>query len=170
MFALFVLCLLMVYLIVVNLIGNLLMNSYAKILMSNWSGISKMKILPDTRPGLIDSDEMNVLYPKNLLTGNRDADIVRAMDARTPPVVRQQILANIDTIPPDQVNPNLSDDDKLSVMKSRYCQSRPELADYGDYLEKIAEQGIVSDDSSSNDVAHDADDGDMESSDDVNNE
>ena len=135
----------MVYLIVVNLIGNLLMNSYAKILMANWSGTSKLKILPDAKPGFIDSDEMNVLYPKNLLTGNRDADIVRAMDARTPPVVRQQILANIDTIPPDQVNPNLSDDDKLSVMKSRYCQSRPELSDYGDYLEKIAEQGIVPD-------------------------
>ena len=136
----------MVYLIVVNLIGILLMNSYAKILMSNWRGSSKMKILPDTKPGLIDSEQMNVLYPKNLLTGNRDADIVRAMDARTPPVLRQQILANIDTLPPDSVNPNLSDDDKLSVMKSRYCQSRPELRDYGDYLERVAEQGIVSDD------------------------
>lgn len=122
------------------------MNTYAKILMCNWSGSSKMKIFPDTTPGLIDSDQMNVLYPKNLLTGNRDADIVRAMDARTPPVLRQQILANIDTIPPDKVNPNLSDDDKLSVMKSRYCQSRPELSDYGDYLERIAEKGIVSDD------------------------
>lgn len=159
----------MVYLIVVNLIGILLMNSYAKILMSNWRGSSKMKILPDTKPGLIDSEQMNVLYPKNLLTGNRDADIVRAMDARTPPVLRQQILANIDTLPPDKVNPNLSDDDKLSVMKSRYCQSRPELSDYGDYLEGIAEQGIVSEDSSSNDVVHGADgDGEKSSNDDKN--
>ena len=134
------------------------MNTYAKILMCNWSGSSKMKIFPDTKPGLIDSDQMDVLYPKNLLTGNRDADIVRAMDARTPPVLRQQILANIDTIPPDQVNPNLSDDDKLSVMKSRYCQSRPELSDYGDYLERIAEQGIVSDDVKSPDDVNSPDD------------
>lgn len=111
---------------------------------------------------------MNVLYPKNLLTGNRDADIVRAMDARTPPVVRQQILANIDTIPPDSVNPNLSDDDKLSVMKSRYCQSRPELSDYGDYLEKIAEQGIVSDDVKSPVDVKSLDD--VKSPDDVQNE
>ena len=156
----------MVYLIVVNFIGSLLMNAYAKLLMSNWCGSSKMKIQPNANPGLIDSDDMNLLYPKNLLTGNRDADIVRAMDARTPPVVRQQILANIDAIPPDQVKLNLSDDDKLSVMKSRYCQSRPELSDYGDYLERIAEEGIVSDDSSSNDVVHGGDDS-TNSSDDV---
>ena len=118
------------------------MSAYATILMSHWRGTSSLKA-PDLSktPKLLDPDEVNTNFPINEETRNRDASIVRAMDARTPPLVRQQLMANIDTLPPDPDPSGISDEDKLTMMKSRYCQSRPEMADYRDYLSGIAEEG-----------------------------
>lgn len=118
------------------------MNGYATILMSRWHGSSSLKA-PDLSktPNLLDPDEVNTNFPINEETRTRDASIVRAMDARTPPLVRQQLMAGIDTLPPDPDTSGLSDEDKLSMMKSRYCQSRPEMADYREYLSGIVEDG-----------------------------
>lgn len=121
------------------------MNKYAQILMSRWRGVPTLQTVDTSkRPKLINQDEMNVTYPINEITKNRDASIVRAMDASTPPLVRQQILANIESLPPDHDVSRLSDDDKLSVMKSRYCQSRPEIADFNEYLSNLVESGRLS--------------------------
>ena len=118
------------------------MNGYATILMSHWRGSSSLKA-PDLSktPKLLDPDEVNTNFPINEETRTRDASIVRAVDARTPPLVRQQLMANIDTLPPDPDMSRLSDEDKLTVMKSRYCQSRPEMADYREYLSGVVEDG-----------------------------
>ena len=116
------------------------MNGYATILMSHWRGSSSLKA-PDLSktPKLLDPDEVNTNFPINEETRTRDASIVRAMDARTPPLVRQQLMANIETLPPDPDTSGVSDEDKLTMMKSRYCQSRPEMADYREYLSGIVE-------------------------------
>lgn len=121
------------------------MNKYAQILMSRWCGSTSF-VAPDysKTPGLINPDEMDVSYPVNEITKNRDASIVRAMDARTPPLVRQQLMASIETLPADKNVSRLSDDDKLSIMKSRYCQSRPEIADYNEYLANLVDDSRVS--------------------------
>lgn len=118
------------------------MNAYATILMSHWRGTSSLKA-PDLSkaPKLLDPDKVNTDFPINEETRNRDASIVRAMDARTPPLVRQQLMASIDTLPPDPDTSGVSDEDKLTMMKSRYCQSRPEMADYREYLSGIVEDG-----------------------------
>lgn len=117
------------------------MNAYATILMSHWRGTSSLKA-PDLSkaPKLLDPDKVNTDFPINEETRNRDASIVRAMDARTPPLVRQQLMANIETLPPDPDMSGLSDEDKLAMMKSRYCQTRPEMADYREYLGGIVDE------------------------------
>lgn len=117
------------------------MNSYARLLMQNWKGSSNL-VVSDDIVGFVDQDRANVEFPVNEVTKNRDASIVRAMQATTPPIVRDELLKSIQTLPPDGVYAAADDDDKLTVMKSRYCQSRPEMADYSDYLQKVVDSGV----------------------------
>lgn len=114
------------------------MSAYSKCLMQNWGiKIPRSAPLDSKNPnlkGFIDKGEVDVTYPVNPVTGMRETQLSRALDSRTPAIVRNQLLNSIEQLPPDMDLSGLSDDDKLSVCKSRYCQSRPEMARYYDYL------------------------------------
>lgn len=122
------------------------MNVYAQLLTSRWQAKPTMRVIKTNDPQLVDQEEGNVLYPINEVTRNRDATIVRAMDVNTPDIVREQLLNTIEKLPDDPDLSKLSDEDKLTLMRSRYCQSRPELNDYGRYLEGVVDEGRISKD------------------------
>ena len=92
--------------------------------------------------GMVDTDQVNLEYPVDEFYNMRQASVVRALNARTTQVVRQHLLQNIEELPSSSMDPKLSDDDKLSLMKSRYHQSRPELAAYREYLETTINEDV----------------------------
>lgn len=92
--------------------------------------------------GVVDTEQVDLEYPVDEFYNMRQATVIRALNARTPQVVRQHLLQNIEEIPSTPIDPKLSDDDKLSLMKSRYHQSRPELAAYREYLEDTINQDL----------------------------
>lgn len=115
--------------------------NYYSCLVSNWSKKSTLKQQKPNKHnvalvGFVDKGESDLTYPINPLTGNRETQLVRALDARTPAIVRNQLLNSIESLPPDPDLSGLTDDDKLAVCKSRYCQSRPEMAEYYNYLQR----------------------------------
>lgn len=114
------------------------MSAYSKCLMQNWGiKIPRSAPLDPKNPnlkGFIDNGEVDVTYPVNPVTGMRETQLSRALDSRTPAIVRNQLLNSIEQLPPDMDLSGLSDEDKLTVCKSKYCQSRPEMARYYDYL------------------------------------
>lgn len=114
------------------------MSAYSKCLMQNWGiKIPRSAPLDSKNPnlkGFIDKGEVDVTYPVNPVTGMRETQLSRALDSRTPAIVRNQLLNSIEQLPPDMDLSGLSDEDKLTVCKSKYCQSRPEMARYYDYL------------------------------------
>lgn len=115
------------------------MSAYSKCLMQNWGvkiprSAPKVSKNPNLK-GFIDKVEVDVTYPINPITGMRETQLSRALDSRTPAIVRNQLLNSIEQLPPDMDLSGLSDEDKLSVCKSRYCQSRPEMANYYHYLQ-----------------------------------
>lgn len=114
------------------------MSAYSKCLMQNWGiKIPRSAPLDSKNPnlkGFIDKGEVDVTYPVNPVTCMRETQLSRALDSRTPAIVRNQLLNSIEQLPPDMDLSGLSDEDKLTVCKSKYCQSRPEMARYYDYL------------------------------------
>lgn len=95
--------------------------------------------------GMIDSEEMDVTYPVDPLTGNRQSVVVRALNARTPPALRNQLMASVETLPPDkELDKHLSDDDKLDFLKPRYCQTRQEIQGYTDFINNMLDREFSS--------------------------
>lgn len=94
--------------------------------------------------GVVDTEQVDLEYPIDEFYKMRQPTVIRALNARTPQVVRQHLLQNIEEIPSPPIDPKLSDDDKLSLMKSRYHQSRPELAAYREYLETTINEDMQS--------------------------
>lgn len=93
--------------------------------------------------GLMDREEMEVTYPIDPLTGNRQSFVVRALNARTPPALRNQLLSSVDSLPPDkELDKHLTDDDKLDVLKPRYCQTRQEVQSYVDFMNNMVDRDL----------------------------
>lgn len=94
--------------------------------------------------GLMDREEMDVTYPVDPLTGNRQSFVVRALNVRTPPALRNQLMSAVDSLPPDkELDKHLTDDDKLDVLKPRYCQTRQEVQSYVDFMNNMVNQDLV---------------------------
>lgn len=124
----------MVYLIVIDMDISYMRASYAPVVPRE---LTNNPLLD----GMIDSEEMDVTYPVDPLTGNRQSIVVRALNARTPPVLRNQLMASVETLPPDrELDKHLSDDDKLSLMKPRLCQTRQEVQGYSDYIQNFVDK------------------------------
>lgn len=124
----------MVYLIVIDMDIRYMRASYAPVVPRETTNNPLLD-------GMIDSEEMDVTYPVDPLTGNRQSLVVRALNARTPPALRNQLMASVDTLPPDrELDKHLSDDDKLSLMKPRLCQSRQEIQGYSDYIQDFVDK------------------------------
>lgn len=95
--------------------------------------------------GQMDREELDVTYPVDPMTGNRQSLVVRALNARTPPALRNQLLSAVDSLPPDkELDKHLTDDDKLEVLKPRYCQTRQEIQSYVDFMNNIVENDMAS--------------------------
>ena len=94
--------------------------------------------------GLMDRQEMDVTYPVDPLTGNRQSLVVRALNARTPPALRNQLMSAVESLPPDkELDKHLTDDDKLDVLKPRYCQTRQEVQSYVDFMNNMVDRDLA---------------------------
>lgn len=126
----------MVYLIVIDMDISYMRAKYAPT-------SSRKKTGNPLLDGLMDREEMDVTYPVDSLTGNRQSFVVRALNVRTPPALRNQLMSAVDSLPPDkELDKHLSDDDKLSVLKPRYCQTRQEIQGYVDFMNNIVDQDL----------------------------
>lgn len=124
----------MVYLIVIDMDISYMRAKYAPT-------SSRKKTGNPLLDGLMDREEMDVTYPVDPFTGNRQSVVVRALNARTPPALRNQLMASVETLPPDrELDKHLYDDDKLCLMKPRLCQTRQEIQGYSDYIQNFVEK------------------------------
>ena len=114
--------------------------------------------------GLMDREEMDVTYPIDPLTGNRQSFVVRALNVRTPPALRNQLMSAVDSLPPDkELDKHLTDDDKLDVLKPRYCQTRQEIQSYVDFMNNMVEQDLANSFSRETSESSDSKDGPLSS-------
>lgn len=131
----------MVYLIVIDMDISYMRASYAPVSPRETTNNPLLD-------GMIDSEEMDVTYPVDPLTGNRQSVVVRALNARTPPALRNQLMASVETLPPDrELDKHLTDDDKLDVLKPRYCQTRQEIQSYVDFMNNMVNNELADSDS-----------------------
>lgn len=93
--------------------------------------------------GYINQSEMDALYPINPVTGMRDDVLSQIVDPGTGELKKSQLLSTIQKIPSPQ-HRSVDDDTLLSMLQSRFTQSRVECDDFAKYVEKIVNDGIKS--------------------------
>lgn len=95
--------------------------------------------------GYINQSEMDVLYPINPVTGMRDDVLSQIVDPNTGELKKSQLLSTLPKIPSPQ-HRSVDDDTLLSMLQSRFTQSRVECDDFAKYVEKIVNDGFKSTD------------------------
>jgi len=116
-----------------------------KIPNNRWLGIYHVDVVdickkqPTTafETGYIDRDEINILYPIDPMTGMRSDILSQIVDPETGDLKRNQLLSLVPKVP-DVKHRNVDDDTQLSMLKSRYSQSRIENDHYAEYVANIA--------------------------------
>ena len=93
--------------------------------------------------GYINQSDMDVLYPINPVTGMRDDVLSQIVDPNTGELKKSQLLSTLPHIPSPQHRP-VDDDTLLSLLQSRFTQSRVECDDFAKYVEKIVNDGLKS--------------------------
>ena len=98
-----------------------------------------MSLLTPDHPscvGFVDTAEVDALFPINPATGMRSDILSQIVDPSTGDLKRNQLLSAVDHNP-QQTHRNVDDNTLLSLLKSRYTQSRVENDTFMRYVEQI---------------------------------
>ena len=116
----------------------------ADILYQNQCAIpSEGRLIPDDVNGcingqsIIDSSLTETIQPINPVTGWRDNSISRLMSPNTPNVERELILKSLTKMKGYNSPKELSDDDLLEILPSRYANDPVELERFKDFVDSL---------------------------------
>lgn len=91
----------------------------------------------DTLPSLAGeiNELVNSLYPTDAVTGNRSSDITRLLTPGITAMEKDRILASLQKMPTSKRN-NLSDEDLINMLPSRYNSTLVDLDKVRDFYEE----------------------------------
>ena len=90
-----------------------------------------------TGDSIVDSSLTETIQPINPVTGWRDNSISRLMSPNTPNVERELILKSLTKMKGYNSPKELSDDDLLEILPSRYANDPVELERFKDFVDSL---------------------------------